>query len=83
MKNKKPKKREVTSLPKYIQENRYDVQFGCGTLPSDNMNMVMQHEFEHAYVFKQQQRVAIERELERIANFHAKNAKHNVYLTKA
>jgi GTP-binding protein EngB required for normal cell division len=47
------------------------------------MNMVMQHEFEHAYVFKQQQRIAIEREMEMIANFQAKHAKHNVYLTKA
>lgn len=47
------------------------------------MNMVMQHEFEHAYVYKQQQRIAIEREMEKIANYQAKNAKHNVYLTKA
>ena len=47
------------------------------------MNMVMQHEFEHAFVFKQQQRREIEIEMERIAQDQARNAKHNVYLTRA
>lgn len=82
-KNKKPKKRIVTSLPKHIHENPWDVEFGCGTLPSDNMNMIMTHEFEHAFVYKQQQKLAIEREMEKMANYQAKNAKYNVYITKA
>ena len=47
------------------------------------MNMVMQHDFEHQYVYKQRQRQLIEMEMEKIANHHLKNAKHNVYLTKA
>lgn len=47
------------------------------------MNMIMHHEFEHAYLYKQQQRMAIEQEMQKIADFHFKNAKHNVYLTKA
>lgn len=47
------------------------------------MNMIMQHDFEAAYVFKQRQRQMIEEEMEKIANHHLKNAKHNVYLTKA
>jgi len=42
----------VTSLPRHIRENIDKVAFGCGTLPSDNMNMVMTHEFEHAFVNK-------------------------------
>lgn len=58
--NKKAKKRQYTSLPRFIEDNKYAVQFGCGTLPSDNMNMIMHHEFEHAYVHKQTQRMAIE-----------------------
>lgn len=73
----------MTSLPRYLEDNKYSVSFGCGTLPSDNMNMIMHHEFEHAYLYKQQQRMAIEQEMQKIADFHFKNAKHNVYLTKA
>jgi hypothetical protein len=80
---KKPKKGVVTSLPKHIQENMHAFQFGIGTLPSDNMNMVMTHEFEHAFVSKLRQKQAIEFELERIASLQQKNAKHNIYITKA
>ena len=73
----------MTSLPKHIHANPYSVEFGVGTLPSDDMNMIMTHEFEHAYVYKQAQKLHIERELEKMANNQARNAKHNVYLTKA
>ena len=82
-KSKKPKKRQGTSLPRVLEQNKYGVTFGCGTLPSDNMNMVMHHEFEHAYVYKQKQGLAIEQEMHLIADYAAKNAKHNIYLTKA
>lgn len=49
---KKPQKKKQTSLPRHIFDNKHMYQFGCGTLPSDNMNMVMEHEFEHAFVYK-------------------------------
>lgn len=55
-KQKKPKRKVITSLPKYIRDNINVVSFGCGTLPSDNMNMVMTHEFEHAFVNKLKQK---------------------------
>jgi len=51
-KKKKPRKKVYTSLPRHLKEEPHKVSFGCGTLPSDNMNMVMTHEFEHAYVHK-------------------------------
>lgn len=81
--NKKPRKRQGTSLPRYLEEHKHNVSFGCGTLPSDNMDMIMHHEFEHAYVYKQQQRQAIEQEMQKIADYQSKNAKYNIYLTKA
>ena len=34
-------------LPKSLNQNR---SFGIGTLPSDNMNKIMTHEFEKEYV---------------------------------
>jgi len=34
-------------LPKNINANQ---SFGIGTLPSDNMNKIMTHEFEKEYV---------------------------------
>ena len=66
-------------LPQHIQDNLLNVQFGCGTLPSDNMNMVMTHQFEHAYVDKIRAKRAIELEMEKIANYQIKNAKYNIY----
>lgn len=76
------KRKQIKSLPKFVRENLNQIQFGCGTLPSDNMNMVMTHEFEHAFVKKMRDRQNIERELDRLAHLHEKNAKYNVYLTK-
>lgn len=46
------------------------------------MNMVMTHEFEHAFVKKMRERQTIENELDRIADYQQKNARHNVYLTR-
>ena len=46
------------------------------------MNMVMTHEFEHAFVRKMKEKQTIEAELEKIAETQQKNAKHNVYLTR-
>jgi len=45
--------------------------------------MVMTHEFEHAYVNKIKQKRAIEHEMEKLANYQMKNAKYNIYVTKA
>ncbi len=72
----------MQSLPKHVRQNLDQIQFGCGTLPSDNMNMVMTHEFEHAFVRKMRERQTIENELDRIAEYQQKNARHNVYLTR-
>jgi hypothetical protein len=47
------------------------------------MNMVMTNEFGHDFLRKMQERQAIEKELEYIANMQQKNAKYNIYLTKA
>lgn len=44
-KQKQLKKRDTNSLPRHILDNKQTLQFGQGTLPSDNMNMVMTHEF--------------------------------------
>ena len=44
------KQRDTTSLPKHIMENIQQVQFGVGTLPSDNMKMVMNNEFNHDFI---------------------------------
>ena len=76
------KQRDTTALPQYIRENINKVQFGITTLPSDNMNMVMTNEFQHDFVRKVVERQAVEKELQRIANIHQKNAKHNIYMTK-
>ena len=66
-KNANPKRR-IASLPRHIRDNLGDIQFGVGTLPSDNMNMVMTHEFEHAFLSKMKQKQTIENEMERIAS---------------
>ena len=76
-------KRDTNVLPQYIRDNINTVQFGITTLPSDNMNMVMTNEFQHDFVRKVIERQAVERELQRIANIQAKNAKHNIYMTKS
>lgn len=76
------KQRDTSKLPKNIMEQLDVVKFGCGTLPSDNMNMVMTHEFANDFVRKMKERKIIETELDRIASLQAKNAKHNIYVTK-
>ncbi len=43
------------------------------------MNMVMAHQFEHAYVDKVRAKRAIELEMEKIANYQIKNSKYNIY----
>jgi hypothetical protein len=48
-------------------ENRLAVQFGQGTLPSDNMNMVMTHEFQNHFNQKMNDKMLINKELEKIA----------------
>lgn len=73
LKNQKAKKvakyrRETSSLPRYIKDNQETIQFGITTLPSDNMNMVMNNEFGHDFVKKMMQRKTIEQELEKIAH---------------
>ena len=52
-------------------------------MPSDNMNMVMTHEFGNDFVRKMLERHSIEAELNKIATIQAKNAKHNIYVTKS
>jgi hypothetical protein len=47
------------------------------------MNMVMTNEFGQDFIRKMQEKQAIERELEYLANLQQKNAKYNIYLTKA
>ena len=76
-------KRQTNSLPRYIQNNINTIQFGVGTLPSDNMNMVMYNEFGQDFVRKMKEKSTIERELNRIASLQHRNMKHNVYMTKA
>jgi len=44
------KQRDTTSLPKHIRENVGLIQFGVGTLPSDNMKMVMNNDFQHDFI---------------------------------
>lgn len=61
-------RRETSSLPRYIKDNQETIQFGITTLPSDNMNMVMNNEFGHDFVKKMMQRKTIEQELEKIAH---------------
>ena len=39
------KQRDTNSLPKHVRENIQTIQFGVGTLPSDNMKMVMNNDF--------------------------------------
>jgi hypothetical protein len=48
--------RVTNTLPKYITDNINTVEFGVGTLPSDDMNMVMYNEFNHDFVRKLQER---------------------------
>ena len=43
----------------------------------------MTNEFGHDFLRKMQERQAIEKELETIANMQQKNAKYNIYVTKA
>jgi hypothetical protein len=45
--------------------------------------MVMNNEFGHDFVRKMMQRKTIEQELEKIAHMQMKNAKYNIYKTKA
>lgn len=47
------------------------------------MNMVMTHEFEHAFLNKMKKKQLLERELEEIAARQQRNAKYNIYMTKA
>ena len=61
-------RKETSSLPRYIRDNSDAVQFGVTTLPSDNMNMVMNNEFGHDFVKKMMERKMIEMELEKIAH---------------
>jgi hypothetical protein len=77
------KQRDTYSLPKHIRLNKYGVQFGIGTLPSDDMNMVMRNEFGQEFERRIRERKDIEIELEKLAAFYQKNLKHNVYKTKA
>ena len=77
------KQRDTTSLPKHIMDNVERIQFGISTLPSDNMKMVMNNEFNHDFIRRLKEKQIIENELERVASLQQKNAKHNIYLTKA
>jgi hypothetical protein len=45
-------KRDTNSLPRFIEENKYKVEFGISTLPSDSMNMVMTNEFGNDFIRK-------------------------------
>lgn len=45
-------KRDTNSLPRFIEENKYKVEFGISTLPSDSMNMVMNNEFGNDFIRK-------------------------------
>lgn len=69
-------------LPAHILANKLAVQFGQGTLPSDNMNMVMTHEFQNDFNQKMNDKRMINMELEKIAKMTSKNYKHNIPLTK-
>ena len=62
------KQRDTTSLPKHIRDNKQLIQFGVGTLPSDNMKMIMNNDFQHDFVRRLKEKQIIEAELERIAN---------------
>lgn len=46
------------------------------------MNMVMNNDFGNDFIRKMKEKKLIEGELGRIAALQAKNAKHNVYVTK-
>ena len=82
LKNKKKQKDLISSLPTHIGSNLDAFQFGICTMPSDNMGMVMTNEFGNDFARKMVERAAIEKELGRIAGLQAKNAKHNIYMTK-
>lgn len=47
------------------------------------MNMVMNNDFGADFVRKMHERKTIEKELEKIANMQQRNAKYNIYVTKA
>lgn len=83
LKNKKKKKDLLSSLPSHLTSNMGSHEFGIGTLPSDNMGMVMNNEFGNDFIRKMMERQAIEKELVRMSTLQAKNAKHNIYVTKA
>jgi hypothetical protein len=48
-------------------KNLDEIQFGVGTLPSDNMTLVMNNEFGNDFIRKMTEKKIIERELDRIA----------------
>ncbi|CDW86344.1 ef hand family protein [Stylonychia lemnae] len=56
---KSQKLKNALKLPKHVSQNQ---SFGIGTLPSDNMNKIMTHEFEKEYVSTVQQRLDLEKE---------------------
>ena len=62
------KQRDTTSLPKHIRENVQHIQFGVGTLPSDNMKMIMNNDFQHDFIRRLKEKQIIEAELEKMAN---------------
>lgn len=76
-------RKDTQSLPKYVRQNLDKIEFGITTLPSDNMNMVMNNDFGADFVRKMHERKTIEKELEKIANMQQRNAKYNIYVTKA
>lgn len=82
-KTKKRKQRDTASLPRHILDHKFAVQFGQGTLPSDNMNMVMTHEFQQNFNQKMNDKKMINAELEKIAKMTQKNQKFNIPLTTA
>ena len=47
-------------MPKFIAENPYDFEFGICTMPSDNMNSIMTHEYGQDFVRKMIEKHAIE-----------------------
>jgi hypothetical protein len=77
------KKRDTHSLPKFIRDNKFGVQFGIGTLPSDDMNMIMTNEFGLEFERRINERKEIESELVKLAAYCQKNQKFNIYKTKA
>ena len=75
--------RDTNKLPLHILANKLAVQFGQGSLPSDNINMIMTHEFQNNFNQKMQDKAMINLELEKIAKMTSKYHKHNIPMTKA